>query len=184
MNRIIQVVQHDSTWPQAFQAEKARLVDVFGPILESIHHIGSTSVPGLVAKPVIDILVIVSDDSELGRFDSNMIALGYTPRGECLDAGGTPGRFYFSRTVDGVRTHQVHVCREGHFQIQEFFCFLRFLRERPEIAEAYGRLKTDAVAAGDFRTASYMKRKHAWIRTTIGAATDYYGSACRDPSED
>ena len=175
MGRRIEVVPHDSTWRDAYRAEKDRVAAVFAPILDSIHHIGSTSVPGLAAKPVIDILVVVRDDASLPDFDAGMRALRYTPRGECLDAGGTPGRFYYSRTVDGVRTHQVHVCRVGHFQIQELLRFVQYLREHDDVADAYALLKRKAARASEFDTAGYIALKHEWIRATVREALAHYG---------
>ena len=175
MGRRIEVVPYDSSWPAAFELEREKVSLVFEPILESIHHIGSTSVPGLSAKPVIDILVVVHDDSAITDYDGRMSGLHYTPRGECLDAGGTPGRFYYSKTVDGVRTHQVHVCRVGHFEIAEKLLFPRYLREHGDVADAYARLKLAAISQGDVDTPRYMARKHDWIRSTVREALAHYG---------
>ena len=86
MGRRIDVVQYDSAWPAAFELESEKVSLVFEPILESIHHIGSTSVPGLSARPVIDILVVVHDDSAITDYDGRMSGLEYTrgdgPTGE------------------------------------------------------------------------------------------------------
>ena len=177
MGRTIEVVPYDPSWPTAFELESERVALVFEPILESIHHIGSTSVPGLFAKPVIDILVVVHDDSTVADYDGRMSELLYTPRGECLDAGGTPGRFYYSKTVDGVRTHQVHVCALGHFQIVELLSFPQYLREHEDIADTYGRLKLAAISEGDADTPRYMARKNDWIRSTVRAALAHYGAS-------
>src|SRR5688500_12395500 len=100
MGRRIDIVSYDPVWPEMFVAERERLLPIFESILESIHHVGSSSVPGLPAKPVIDILIVISDDSNLSDLNPAMIELGYTPRGECLDAGGTPGRFYYSKNTE------------------------------------------------------------------------------------
>lgn len=169
MGRKIEVVPYGPSWPTAFELESARVSSVFESVLESIHHIGSTSVPGLSAKPVVDILVVVRPGTDIVDYDGEMAELLYTPRGECLEAGGTPGRFYYSRTIDGVRTHQVHVCAEGHSQIEELLLFPRYLREHPEVADAYGRLKVSAIAEGATDTALYMAGKHDWIRSTDSA---------------
>jgi len=174
VGRKIEVVPYDPSWPTAFELESARVSLVFAPVLDSIHHIGSTSVPGLSAKPVIDILVVVHPDTAIADHDREMAELLYTPRGECLDAGGTPGRFYYSRTIDGVRTHQVHVCAKGHFQIAELLLFPRYLREHPEVADAYERLKGSAIAEGATDTTRYMAGKHDWIRSTVREALVHY----------
>src|ERR1700730_1274576 len=79
------------------------------------NHIGSTAIRGIKAKPIIDILVVIKHIKTIETFNAPMQQLGYGPRGECLDnpIPGTPGRFYFSKDTDWVRTHQVHVCQEG-----------------------------------------------------------------------
>ena len=78
--------------------------------------------------------------------------------------------FYYSKTVDGVRTHQVHVCRVGYFQIAELLLFPRYLREHGDVSDAYARLKLAAIAEGDVDTPRYMARKHDWIRSTVREA--------------
>ena len=174
MRRRIEIMDYDPSWPDRYTAERDRLANIFEPILESIHHVGSTSVPGLGAKPVIDLLIVVMDDSHLSVFDLAMIALGYTPRGECLDAGGTPGRYYYSKNTDGIRTHQVHICKAGHFQIAEILAFRRYLREHPETASAYERLKVKAATENRYDIVGYMKMKDAFIKSITQKAVDSY----------
>ena len=176
MSRRIEIVPYDSAWPERFEAERGRLVEIFGELVRSVHHVGSTSVPGLEAKPVIDILIVVSDDCGLSAYDAGMIALGYTPRGECLDAGGTPGRFYYSRTVGRVRTHQVHVCREGHFEIREMLAFPRYLREHREAAEEYARLKHRLAREHRCDIAAYIEGKDAFVRERTRRGLELYGT--------
>src|SRR5947208_7438006 len=113
MGRVIEVALHDATaWRAAFACEARLLEHVFGDALVAIHHVGSTAIPGLPAKPIIDLLVVLRETSAIGRFSSAMEALGYRDRGECLEAEipGTPGRFYFSKDQGGKRTHHTHVC--------------------------------------------------------------------------
>jgi GrpB-like predicted nucleotidyltransferase (UPF0157 family) len=175
LGRRIEVVPYDPRWPAAFGREAEALRRVFGSGVEAIHHVGSTSVPGLTAKPVIDILVVVKETTERARCDDNLRALGYRVRGECLDAGGTPGRFYYCKPVEGARTHHLHVCRVGHFQILELIWFAQYLRENAEVAVEYTRLKTQAAAVNGHDNVQYMARKHDWIRATIRAALAHYG---------
>lgn len=177
MARRVEVVAYDPGWPEAYAVESAALREVFGMALRSIHHVGSTSVPGLMAKPVIDILVVLDDATDMGGFDRGMTDLGYRVRGECLDAGGTPGRFYFSKPVHGERTHHVHVCAEGHFQIVEMVLFPRYLAERPEVAAEYTRLKRRALAESSHESLGYTAVKHDWIRTTVRDALTHFGVA-------
>jgi hypothetical protein len=109
MARVIEIVPYEAKWPAAFEAEAAALREVFGTRALAVEHIGSTAVPGLEAKPIIDVLVVLDSTDDLSVFSDGMNSLGYRVRGECLAAEipGTPGRFYFSKDHGDVRTHQV-----------------------------------------------------------------------------
>src|SRR5438034_11655207 len=109
MPRTIDVVEYDPAWDAAFAGEARQLAAVFGDTLVAIHHVGSTSVPGLPAKPTIDILVVLRETGTMDRFSASMERLGYRVRGECLDAEipGTPGRFYFSNKRRDEHSHHV-----------------------------------------------------------------------------
>ena len=168
MGRRIAIVAYDPAWPARYQSERRLLEPVFAPILVAMHHVGSTSVPGLAAKPVIDILVEASDDTRLPKFDAALVGLGYTPRGECLDAGGTPGRFYYSKNTRGLRTHQLHVCQTGHREIEAMLAFPRYLRQNPDVRDRYRAIKEQAAADNRHDIVGYIAAKRDFIR----AATD------------
>ena len=84
MSRIIEVVDYDPAWVTAFEKEAATLNAVFGQRVVEVHHIGSTAVPGLDAKPIIDILVVLDHTDDINAFDRAMEEVGYRVRGECL----------------------------------------------------------------------------------------------------
>jgi GrpB-like predicted nucleotidyltransferase (UPF0157 family) len=153
-----------------YEEEARKLRRVFGAELVSIHHIGSTAVPGLQAKPVIDTLVVIKDILRIHDFDSRMIAVGYRPRGECLDAFGTPGRFYFSKDTDGIRTHQAHVMEKGHFDIKRKLDFRDYLRAHPDEAETYGTLKERLAAENTQGVAEYIEGKDGFVKAIIAKA--------------
>ena len=170
MGRRIELVDYDEAWPARYCAEADRLRAIFGDLAESIHHVGSTSVPGLRSKAVIDILIVVKDDSTLEAYDAQMISLGYTPRGERLDAGGTAGRFYYSKNTAGHRTHQVHICKTGHFEIAEMIAFPRFLRSDPEAAATYVAIKEEAASQNRNDIAGYIKAKSVFVKASTRKA--------------
>lgn len=89
--RQIVLEPYNPAWPAQFAEEEKRVREVLGDVALAVHHIGSTSVPGLAAKPVIDMLIEVSGLSALDDCNAVMQALGYTPRGEY----GIPGRRYY-----------------------------------------------------------------------------------------
>ncbi|WP_254615883.1 GrpB family protein [Cupriavidus basilensis] len=107
------ISHYDSRWPALFVTEKERMAKGLGTELVGIYHVGSTAVPGLAAKPEIDLLVEVSEHRNEPARDSFMSVLGYV-RGSDLSAG----HHFYRRDVDGVRTHKVHVCVSGHWQIE------------------------------------------------------------------
>ena len=77
MGRIIEVVDYDPHWITVFEKEAVMLAQIFGPRLVDIHHIGSTSVPGLRAKPIIDILIVLENTDDIDSFNQSMEALGF-----------------------------------------------------------------------------------------------------------
>lgn len=137
--RTVIVVPYDDKWPEMFEAESLLIKTLLGGVAKDIHHIGSTSVPGLSAKPIIDILLEVSDINELDRYNSAMAHAGYVIRGE----NGISGRRYFIKGGD-QRSHQVHAFASGDIQVLRHLVFRDYLRENTHIAEMYAELKHSA----------------------------------------
>lgn len=178
-SRHIEVVDYDPAWPAAYAREAVALALIFSQDLVGTYHIGSTSVPGLASKPIIDILVVLRETETISRFDAQMEGLGYRVRGECLDAEipGTPGRFYFSKETKGVRTHQVHACAVGHPQVVEKLAFRDYLRTHPREAAAYAELKRSLALAHPRDTVAYCRGKDACVRSLLSAARQW-SAAC------
>src|SRR5438067_2745830 len=176
MGRIIEVVPHDATaWRTAFAREARALKHVFGEAVIAIHHVGSTSIPGLPAKPIIDLLVVLRETMTIGRFSSAMEALGYRVRGECLDAEvpGTPGRLYFSKDQDGRRTHHTHACAVGHVEIADKLAFRDYLRTHPSRAAEYGALKHELARRFGQDIMDYIRCKEPFIRSVLKHARQW-----------
>jgi len=176
MPRKIEVVDYDPLWIEAFEKEAAVLNSVFGQRVVDMHHIGSTSVPNLDAKPVIDILVILDNTDDINSFDRAMEDAGYRVRGECLDATipGTPGRFYFTKEMNGVRSHHVHVYAKGHLEIPDKLAFRDYLRAHSDKAAAYGELKRRIAAEYRFDNIGYMRAKDGFVKSTLLEARRWY----------
>lgn len=176
MSRIIEVVEYDPVWIAAFEKEAATLNAVFGKRAIAVHHIGSTSVSGLDAKPIIDILVVLDDTDDINSFNRSMEDVGYRVRGECLDAPipGTPGRFYFTKETNGVRSHHVHVCANGHKEILDKLAFRDYLRAHRNKAAAYGELKRRIAAQYRFDNIGYMHAKDDFVKATLLEARRWY----------
>ena len=139
------VLPHDPLWADAFIAEAEAISAALQPTRITLHHIGSTAVTGLAAKPIIDILGSVDSLEMLDAAVLAMTGLGY----EIMGAFGIEGRRYFRKTrPDGVRTHHLHVYETGSAHIPRHLAFRDYLRAFPERAAAYAAVKT-AVVRGD-----------------------------------
>lgn len=156
-----QITPYDDRWPSLFDAEKARLQKVFVPRVVEIHHVGSTAVPGLAAKPEIDLLVVSDQDED--RIDQGMASLGYE-RGKNL----SDGHMFYRRNVGGVRTHKVHVCRPGHWQISKMLRFRDMLREDDELRHEYQSLKLELESKNESGIKEYLAQKAPFIDALVG----------------
>jgi len=176
MPRVIEVVEYDPHWVQAFEKEATVIAAVFGNRVLGIHHVGSTAVPGLQAKPIIDVLVVLDDTSDINSFNHAMQAVGYRVRGECLDASvpGTPGRFYFSKDTNAIRSHQAHVCAAGHDEILDKLAFRDYLRIHRQVAIDYGDLKRLAAVTHRFDNIGYMNAKDTFVKSVLVKARYWY----------
>jgi GrpB-like predicted nucleotidyltransferase (UPF0157 family) len=151
---------YDANWPALFREEAARLEAVFGPELIALHHIGSTSVPGLAAKPIIDMLPVVRDIEAVDGLNEALGELGYVARGEY----GVPGRRYFRKGGEIHRTHQMHCFQRDNPGVARHLAFRDYLIAHPDEAEAYGRLKARLAQQFPTDIVGYMNGKDAFIK--------------------
>jgi GrpB-like predicted nucleotidyltransferase (UPF0157 family) len=159
--RRITVVPYDPVWPQAFALAAGELAAVMDGLLLENHHIGSTAIPGIHAKPVIDILAIVSDIAAVDQRTPQMKALGYEAMGEF----GIEGRRYFRRdNPAGERTHQVHAFQQGSPHVRRHLAFRDFMRAHPAWAKRYSELKRKLASAHPDNIAAYMDGKDGFIK--------------------
>ncbi|HGM6645696.1 GrpB family protein [Serratia marcescens] len=137
--RTVAVVPYEKQWPVMFKAESSLIQALLGEVVKDVHHIGSTSVPGLSAKPVIDILLEVHNINELDKYNLEMVRAGYIARGE----NGIPGRRYFIKGGD-QRSHQVHAFSVGDIQVLRHLAFRDYLIKNSDVAESYAEIKRAA----------------------------------------
>jgi GrpB-like predicted nucleotidyltransferase (UPF0157 family) len=134
--RTVVVVEYDSAWPELFQQLRAPVWSVVRDVALSLEHVGSTAVPGLAAKPIIDMSVIVASDREVPLAIARLATLGYMHLGTL----GIEGREAFRRP-DGSPPHNLYVCPQGSLGVQNQLAVRDYLRAHPEMARAYGELK-------------------------------------------
>lgn len=110
-----------------YEKEAVKLRKIFRSEITEIYHIGSTSVDGLIAKPVIDIMPVVRDVNRIDDYNTEMIDIGYEPKGE----NGLPGRRFFQKGGD-ERTHHIHFYEMGNTEIERHLAFRNYLRTHPD----------------------------------------------------
>ena len=136
-----EVVDYRVEWPALFAAEAARIAGIFGGDLLALHHIGSTAILGLAAKPVIDILGEARDIPGVDLHNDAMLAAGFVAMGEY----GLPGRRFFIKGGD-ERTCHVHIYQIRHEDIERHLAFRDYLRSHTEVAHEYATLKRNLAA--------------------------------------
>ena len=157
----VRMVPHDPNWRQEFRQEAGRISAAAGSNAVAVHHVGSTAIPGIYAKPVIDLLLVIQDLAALDEKQLEMEALGYEARGEY----GIAGRRFFRRDdKHGDRTHQVHAFEDGSPQIARHLAFRDYMIAHPETAQEYSDLKRELAAKHPEDIEAYMDGKDEFIQ--------------------
>jgi GrpB-like predicted nucleotidyltransferase (UPF0157 family) len=134
--KAVDVVEYDPAWPDWFEAIRARIAPALGPLAIAIEHVGSTSVSGLAAKPVIDIDIVVADADAIQAATAALERLGYEPLGDL----GVKDRQAFRRPP-GSERHNVYVCPAGGEGLRNHLALRNHLRTHPDAVAAYAALK-------------------------------------------
>lgn len=156
------ITPYNPTWPARFLADKPPIAAAFGDELIAIHHVGSTSVPGLAAKPEIDVLIEVHDHRNASARDEVLMDLGYV-RGSDL----SEGHHFYRRDIDGVRTHKLHACTRGHLTITQMLGFRDLLRREVSIRQQYEALKLQLESSNTGGMAEYLEKKTPFITAAL-----------------
>jgi len=150
-----------------------------GPVVLAVHHIGSTAIPGICAKPVIDMLAVVADLTAVDRRTAEMEQLGYEVMGEL----GIAGRRYFRRDDSaGRRTHQIHAFGDGSPHVTRHLAFRDFMRASPAFADQYGNLKRELAEANPHDMHAYMDGKDSFIKEVEARALEWRAAAGGGPA--
>ena len=170
MTRKVVVVPYRSDWPIQFQAEADALQQALGDEVLSIHHFGSTSIPGISAKPVIDILVIVRNIDVIDEMNGRLAAIGYHAVGEY----GIPGRRFFYKGSEDERSHHLHIYQTGNPHILRHLVFRDYLRTHPAPARSYARLKEDLARRFPEDMEQYIAGKNDFVKEQEKIALDWW----------
>lgn len=156
---IIEIVEYDPRWPDLYAEERARVEAVLDDLAESIEHIGSTSVPGLSAKPIIDILVTVAHLGPVDPYIERLGSLGYT----YFPVLGNKARYSFGKGIP--HTHHIHIVEHGGEEHILPLAFRDYLRTRPEAARQYETLKRQLADRFHSNRQAYNQAKTDFIRS-------------------
>jgi GrpB-like predicted nucleotidyltransferase (UPF0157 family) len=161
----ITIAPYSPLWPEEFGRVRAELVAALPEWILSIDHVGSTSVPGLDAKPIIDISVAVPDLQASLCLTPLLEALGFTYRPD----DGLPDRHYLPRTVGGLRRHHLSLAEPESWHRRNSLTFREALRDDPDLARSYGALKRQLAASAGPRRIEYLNGKTEFILGVLKA---------------
>ncbi|MEO1005130.1 MAG: GrpB family protein [Cyanobacteria bacterium J06638_38] len=158
---LVEVVPHNPQWKTDFNTESRLIRAILANNLVQIHHIGSTAIPHIYAKPVIDFLVEVKDINLVTERTSEMEQLGYEAMGEF----GLVGRRYFRKeNPPGIRTHHVHIYEANSPEITRHLAFRDYMIAHPKDAEQYSKLKQELAIKYPQDIEGYMDGKDQFVK--------------------
>ena len=165
---MIKIVPYNSQWPIIFNELKTIYNSILSKEILTIEHIGSTSIPNLDAKPVIDIDIIIADKSKLNSIINKLETIGYIFRGEL----GIEDRFAFSRTSENVpftgenktwMKHHLYVCIENSLSLKNHLLLRDYLLKNEDVVIAYSKLKQELAEKYTNDIDNYVKYKTPFI---------------------
>jgi len=163
----VELVPYTPQWDRLFREEAARLKSVLGSYVVDIQHIGSTAIPGIMAKPILDIAVALKHISDVEKCIAPLEALGYEYKGEQAEIKGW---HFFTKGKGDVKTHHLHMVEHSSDFWVTRLLFRDYLRERRDLAEAYVRLKQDLAQQFHDARKAYTDGKADFIQLVVDSA--------------
>ena len=152
--KTISVVDHDPDWADIFELLRSRIWPVLRDVATTIEHVGSTAVPGLAAKPIVDISIVVPASSDVPIAVDRLASLGYVHQGNL----GVEGREAFTAPTD-LPAHNLYVCPRNSLALRNHLTVRDYLRSHPRLANEYGALKKRLAAQFTHDIDSYIDGK-------------------------
>ncbi len=157
--RKVELTLPNPEWPSLYEEAVQEIQTILQDNLSSIHHIGSTAIPNIYAKPIVDVLPVVKDLNLVDALNPAFIALGY----QCMGEYGIPGRRFYWKSKE-KRTHNVHLFAEGSAQIERHLAFKQFMQEHPDDAQAYSIIKCCLAEVFPYDIDNYVHGKSSFVQ--------------------
>jgi GrpB-like predicted nucleotidyltransferase (UPF0157 family) len=163
---VIEIVVYDPRWPSLFASVRDRLTGPLTGLVDRIEHVGSTAVPGLAARPTVDLTAVVESLDHLPAVIGRLAPLGYCHEGDL----GVRGRHAFTTPPDAP-PHHLYVCAADDPGFADVLAFRDYLRTHPDTARAYAELKYFLAERFRDDRAGYTAAKSAFINRIVATAT-------------
>jgi GrpB-like predicted nucleotidyltransferase (UPF0157 family) len=171
-SKVVRLVAYDPRWPALFAEESRRLGEALGRRIGAVEHIGSTAIPGMPAKPVLDLMAAVGSLAEAEELIPALADLGYLWRPR--DMEDVPDRRYFDRRrQDGSSTHHFSLARKSSQSWRDQIAFRDYLRANPEAARTYAELKRDLAERFPQDRGSYIEGKTGFVMEVLKKAAGH-----------
>jgi GrpB-like predicted nucleotidyltransferase (UPF0157 family) len=165
MSNELIITDYNPQWPQLFGELRSKLSNLLGETAAAIEHVGSTAVPGLAAKPVIDLDVLLASSADLAAAIERLATVGYEHQGDL----GIAGREAF-RSPPGLFAHHLYVCRPDCEEFRRHILLRDYLRSHPDEVAAYSQLKWSLLAKVGNDRAAYIRGKDDFMQKLIRRA--------------
>ncbi|WP_051533988.1 GrpB family protein [Desulfitibacter alkalitolerans] len=160
---VVKLVAYRKEWAEKFIYEAELIADLTGIEKAKIRHIGSTSVPGMIAKPILDIMIEVNKIDDIIKFIPSLDEIGYRFFGEC----GRPGRMFFVKGKPSNCTHHLHVMEKGSIYWKNNIRFKELLINKPDLAVSYAKVKRNLASKYPYNREEYRINKSKFIEKIL-----------------
>ncbi len=162
-NNVVRLSDHSSLWADLYREEEKRITAAVGHLIIDLQHIGSTAIPGIKAKPILDMMAGVAQLEKALLCQAPLDTIGY----DYIAQAGIANDYVFGKGVP--RTHYLHVVEYCGAKWTNHLCFRDRLRSDPELAQAYGRLKEELSRKFSDSWAKYHDAKSKFISEVVAA---------------
>lgn len=161
----VKLVKPRAIWQENFEREAKKLKKVFGKEAIGIQHVGSTAIPSIPAKPIVDIAVVTPSLKKARRYSDAVKRIGYTRKKEKRS-----DRLFFTKGPEKKRTHHLHVGEAGSGYVEDMILFRDYLRKNKKVAREYAKLKVELAGQYPDKRYVYTAKKEKFIKTTVTKA--------------